>query len=91
MISLISLRRFNEERKALYIFKNDNIIIIKGTDKSFGVVVWNREDYLKEEHKQLSNKEVYEKVADDPSTLESTIFTALNKIRAKSDLSTKNS
>ena len=75
----------------MYIFKNDNIIIIKGTDKSFGVVVWNREDYLKEEHKQLSNKEVYEKVADDPSTLESTIFTALNKIRAKSDLSTKNS
>ena len=31
-----------EERNALYIFKNDNTIIIKGTDKSFGVVVWNR-------------------------------------------------
>ena len=51
------------------------------------VVVLNREDYIKEVNKQLSYEEVYEEVTSDPSTLESTIFTALNKIRARGDLS----
>ena len=37
--------------------------------------------------KQLSDKEVYEEVINEPFTLESTIFTALNKIRARGDLS----
>ena len=71
-----------EERDALYSLKNDNTIVIKGADKGSGVVVWDREDYLKEAHKQLSDEEVYEEVTNDPFTLESTIFTALNKIRA---------
>ena len=39
---------------ALYSLKNDNTIIIKGADKG-SVVVWDREDYLKEAHKQLPN------------------------------------
>ena len=55
-----------------------------------GVVVWGREDYLKEDHKQLSDEEVYEEVKNDPSTLESTIFTALDKIRARGDLPADN-
>ena len=38
----------------------------------------------------MSDKEVYEEVTNDPSTLESTIFTALNKIRARGDLSADN-
>ena len=38
-----------------------------------------KEDYLKAAHKQLSDEEVYEEVTNDPSTLESTIFTAFNK------------
>ena len=50
----------------------------------------DRKDYLKEAHKQLSDEEVYEEVTNDPSTLESTIFTALNKIRARRDLSADN-
>ena len=79
-----------EERDALYSLKNDNTIVIKGADKGSGVVVWDREDYLKEAHKQLSDEEVYEEVTNDPSTLESTIFTALNKIRARGDLSADN-
>ena len=79
-----------EERDALYSLKNDNTIVIKGADKGSGVVVWDREDYLKEAHKQLSDEEVYEEVTNDPSTLESTIFNALNKIRARGDLSADN-
>ena len=41
-------------------------------------------------HKQLADEEVYEQVTNDSSTLESTIFTALNKIRARKDLSAEN-
>ena len=48
------------------------------------------EDYIKEVHKQLSDEEFYEEVTNDPSTLESTIFTALKKIRARGDLSVDN-
>ena len=79
-----------EERDALYSLKNDNTIVIKGADKGSAVVIWDREDYLKEAHKQLSDEEVYEEVTNDPSTLESTIFAALNKIRARGDLSADN-
>ena len=78
-----------EERDALYSLKNDNAILIKGADKGSAVVVWDREDYLKEAHKQLS-EEVYAEVTNDPSTLESAIFTALNKIRDRGDLSADN-
>ena len=45
-----------EERDALHSLKNDNTIVIKGTDKGSAVVVWDREDYLKEAHKQLSDE-----------------------------------
>ena len=38
----------------------------------------------------MSDEEVYEKVTNDPSTVESTIFNALNKIRARWDLSADN-
>ena len=74
----------------MYYLKNDNTIVIKGADKGSAVVVWDREDYLKEVHKQLADEEVYEEVTNDPSTLESTIFTALNKIRGRGDLSADN-
>ena len=63
--------------------KNDNTIVIRGADKGSGVVVWDRE----EAHKQLSDEEVYEDVTNDPSALESTIFIALIKIRARGDFS----
>ena len=70
--------------------ENDNTIVIKGADKGSRVVVWDREDYLKEAHKQLSDEEVYQEVTNDPYTLESTIFTALDKIKARGDLSADN-
>ena len=49
--------------------KYDPIIIIKGTDKDSEVVVWDREDYLKETYRQLDDKEVYEHVQNHPSVL----------------------
>ena len=48
-------RRYNhltkEEHDALYSLRGDSAIIIKGADKGSVVVVWNREDYLKEAYK----------------------------------------
>ena len=38
----------------------------------------------------MSDEEVYEEVTNDPSTHESTIFTALNQIGARGDLSADN-
>ena len=40
----------------MYSLRNDNTIITNGADKGSGVVVWDREDYLKEVHKQLSDE-----------------------------------
>ena len=54
------------------------------------MVVWDREDYLKEAHKQLPDEEVFEDVNNDHSTIESTTFTAQNKITARGDLSADN-
>ena len=69
----ISSKRFNnltkEERNALYNLRDDPTIIIKGADKGSAVVVWDREDYLKEASKQLEGKDVYEKVQNDPALL----------------------
>ena len=51
------------------------------------MVVWDREDYLKEAHKQLEDREVHEEVPNDPSALVNTIIKALEKIRLRGDLS----
>ena len=40
-----------QKKDALYYLTNDNTIVIKGADKSSGVVIWDGEDYLKEAHK----------------------------------------
>ena len=81
----ISSKRSNnltkEERNALYNLRDDPIIIIKGADQGHAVVVWDRDHYLKETSKQLEDKDVYEEVENDPSTLINTIKQALEKIR----------
>ena len=53
--------------------------MIKGTDKGSEVVVWDREDYLKEAYRQLDDKEVYEQVQSDPSVLANALLKALEK------------
>ena len=51
------------------------------------MVVWDREDYLKEAYKQLEDREVYEEVPNDRSVLGNTIIKALEKIRLRGELS----
>ena len=50
------------------------------------MVVWDREDYLKEAYKQLEDKDVYEEVQNDSGILINTIMRALEKIRIWGDL-----
>ena len=57
--------------------RDGSTIIIKGADKGSVVVVWDKEDYLKETYKQLQDREVYEKVSNDPNVLAYTIVKAL--------------
>ena len=76
-----------DECDALHSLKDDPAIIIKGADKGSGVVVWGREDYLKEAYKQLDDGEVYEEVPNDPNVLINTIMKASKKMRLRGDLS----
>ena len=72
----IPSKRFNshtkEEREALCSLKDDPKIFIKGADKCSVVVVWDRQDYLKEVYRQLDDKGLYEQVSGDPSVLAKT-------------------
>ena len=76
-----------EEQSALYNLKNDKNIVIKSADKGSAVVVWDRDDYIKEAEKQLGDKEIYEEVCNDPEPIISTIHNAIEKIRLRGDLS----
>ena len=76
----------SKERQALYDLKNDKSIVIKSADKGSAVVVWDRENYIKEAKKQLGDSDVYEKVPDDPEPLISTIHRTIEKIRKRGDL-----
>ena len=62
----IPSKRYNnvtrEKRDVLDNLRNDSTIIIIDADKGSVVVVWDREDYLKEPYKQLEDREVYEEV-----------------------------
>ena len=76
----------NSERKALYDLKNDKSIVIKSADKGSAVVVWDREDYIKEAEKQLGDEEVYEEVSNDAAPLLKTINGVIAKIKKRGDL-----
>ena len=67
----------------MYSLKDDKSIIIKGADKGAAVIVWDREDYIKE----AKDKEVYMEVPNDSSALVSTICKSLEKIKKRGDLS----
>ena len=64
----------------MYSLKDDPSIIIKGADKGSVVVVWDRENYLKEAYRQL------EQFSDDSSVLGNILMKALVKIRLQGDL-----
>ena len=61
--------------------RDDPTIIIKDAEKGSEVVICDREDYLKEASKQIEDKNVYEEVQNDPSTLINTIMHSLEKSR----------
>ena len=83
-------RRFNslskEEQGVLYSLKDDPRIIIESADKGSVVVVWGKEDYLKEAYRQLDDKEMYRQVPYDPSVLANTLIKVLEKMRLQRDL-----
>lgn len=62
-------------------------VIIKGAGTGSDVVVWDRDNYLKEAYKQLRDREVYEKVPNNPNVLVNTIMKFLEKIRLCNNLS----
>ena len=69
------------KRDALYILKNDKTIAIKGADKDSVVVVWDREDYIKEAERQLGDTNIYAEVPNDAKPLMYTILNTLENIR----------
>ena len=87
----IPSKRFNnvtkEERDALYSLIDDPSIIVKGVDKGSVVLVWDREDYLKEAYRLLHYKDMYGQVPDDPSALANTLIKALEKLSLRGYLS----
>ena len=87
----IPSKRYNnltkEDRDVLYSFRDDITIIVKGADKGLLVLIWNREDYLKEAYKQLEERELYKGVSNNPNVLVNTIIKASEKIRLHADLS----
>ncbi|MEO0684792.1 MAG: hypothetical protein AAFY76_07015, partial [Cyanobacteria bacterium J06649_11] len=77
-----------EEREAINSLRNDPSIIIKEADKGSCVVVWDREDYLKEAGGQLCDERVYEALGEDHiSPLIKTIQSCLFKIEQRGDIS----
>ena len=42
--------------------QNDKSVVIKPADKASAVVVWERNDYLKEAERQLSDEKTYEEM-----------------------------
>ena len=60
--------------------------MIKSAGKGSTVVVWDREDYIKETEKQLGDEVVYEEVSNDAVPLLKTINAIIAKIRKRGDL-----
>ena len=71
------------EGSALYNLKNDKNIVIKTTDKGSAVVVWDRDDYIREAEKQLGDTDIHEEECNDPGSLISTLHKAIEKIECR--------
>ena len=76
------------EGDAVYSLKKDNSIIIKETDKGPAVVVWDRDDHLREAKNQFNDKNVYKELSGYvEGPLKKIIKTVLKKIRDRRDIS----
>ena len=78
------------EQEALRNLQADNSIVIKPADKGSGVVVWDREDYLKEAENHLSDDSTYSVCNEDPlQELQSLISRVLKDVRSRNDIDDK--
>ena len=57
--------------------------MIKGADKDSAVVVWDREDYIKEAENQLGDTNIYEEVPNDAGPLMNIILNTFENIRKR--------
>ena len=79
-----------EEISALNGLKFDRTIVIKEADKGSGVVVWDREDYIREAEDQLGDPDAYLPLDNDPSDiLHNVINQAMGRIRQRGDVDNK--
>ena len=79
-----------DERSAMHSLRNDTSIVIKEADKGSAVVVWDREDYVKEAMSQLNNTEVYEETTFEKDKISELISKTLGKMKEKGEISDKN-
>lgn len=71
----------SDEREALKSLSEDSGIVIKPADKGGAVVILNKNDYLKEGQRQLTDKTFYRKLAADPTIqFEAEIIDALKSL-----------
>ena len=64
--------RFNttkQERKAMKSLKKNQDIIIKPADKGVAIIILNKEDYIKEGMRQLSNTNHYKELEEPEKTI----------------------
>ena len=54
-----------EEKKALKELRECNSIVIKKADKGSSIVIMNKDDYIKEAERQLSDEKFYKKIPSD--------------------------
>ena len=80
----------SKEQQDLLDLKNDKNILIRIPDKGPAVVVWDREDYIKEAEKQLGNSDVYKEVSDDTEPPISKIHGTIEKIKKRENLKKRN-
>ena len=77
-----------EEQGALRNLRNDDSIVIKSADKGSAVVVWDREDYLREADNHLLDQGVYKECSKDPLPgLQKLISDTLKKVLDKGEIS----
>ena len=73
------------EREALQDLMYDKNIVIKPADKGSAIVIWDKQDYLKQCQLQLGKKSVYEEVKRDPlqNVMQKIRNTLLDMLRKK--------
>ena len=77
-----------QEWHVLHNLKNDKTIVIKGADNGSAVLVWNREDYIKEAENQLGDTNIYEEVPNDAKPIMNIILNTFENILKRGDVCT---